>query len=131
MLDTMPSKVTTTAKCYATFFCQFYSKSHMIVKGITPGELAEWYANLDTGGYGFAEGFGEANQNMRSLDKMLNGYLEGLVNRVLSLIKVELSGINLSERDLTVIATLQWLEVLKLKMPSHGKVWEVVEGGFL
>ncbi|XP_019189613.1 PREDICTED: putative late blight resistance protein homolog R1C-3 [Ipomoea nil] len=48
----------------------------------------------------------------------------------LQLKKLTLSGINLSERDLTVIGTLQWLEVLKLENAFHGKVWEVVEGGF-
>nr|GMD82768.1 putative late blight resistance protein homolog R1A-10 [Ipomoea batatas] len=48
----------------------------------------------------------------------------------LQLKKLKLSGTNLSGRDLTVIGTLQWLEVLKLENAFHEKVWEVAEGGF-
>ncbi|XP_019170835.1 PREDICTED: putative late blight resistance protein homolog R1A-4 [Ipomoea nil] len=44
--------------------------------------------------------------------------------------KLSLNGINLSERDLTVIGMLPRLEVLKLKNVFHGKVWEVKERGF-
>nr|GMD81541.1 putative late blight resistance protein homolog R1A-4 [Ipomoea batatas] len=44
--------------------------------------------------------------------------------------KLRLSGLNLSERHLTVIGKLPWLKVLKLENSFHGKVWEVSEGGF-
>nr|GMD82786.1 putative late blight resistance protein homolog R1A-4 [Ipomoea batatas] len=45
--------------------------------------------------------------------------------------KLRLSGLNLSERHLTVIGMLPRLEVLKLENSFHGKVWEVSNGGFL
>ncbi|XP_019170828.1 PREDICTED: putative late blight resistance protein homolog R1A-10 [Ipomoea nil] len=45
--------------------------------------------------------------------------------------KLRLNGINLSERDLTVIGMLPQLEVLKLVNATFdGKVWEVEKGGF-
>nr|GMD80115.1 putative late blight resistance protein homolog R1A-4 [Ipomoea batatas] len=44
--------------------------------------------------------------------------------------KLRLSGLNLSERHLTVIGMLPCLKVLKLENSFHGKVWEVSEGGF-
>nr|GME01210.1 putative late blight resistance protein homolog R1A-4 [Ipomoea batatas] len=44
--------------------------------------------------------------------------------------KLRLSGLNLSERHLTVIGMLPWLKVLKLENSFHEKVWEVSEGGF-
>ncbi|XP_019172710.1 PREDICTED: putative late blight resistance protein homolog R1B-13 isoform X1 [Ipomoea nil] len=44
--------------------------------------------------------------------------------------KLKLSGTNISERDLNVIAMLPQLKVLKLENAFHGTVWEVAEGGF-
>ncbi|XP_031098315.1 disease resistance protein RPH8A-like [Ipomoea triloba] len=45
--------------------------------------------------------------------------------------KLKLSGTNISERDLTVIAMLRELRVLKLENAFHGTVWNsVVKGGF-
>nr|GMD76951.1 putative late blight resistance protein homolog R1A-4 [Ipomoea batatas] len=44
--------------------------------------------------------------------------------------KLRLSGLNLSERHLTVIGMLPRLKVLKLENSFHEKVWEVSEGGF-
>ncbi|XP_019150021.1 PREDICTED: putative late blight resistance protein homolog R1A-4 [Ipomoea nil] len=44
--------------------------------------------------------------------------------------KLSLNGINLSERDLTVIGKIRELEVLKLKNVFYGKVWEVEESRF-
>nr|GLL45121.1 putative late blight resistance protein homolog R1A-4 [Ipomoea trifida] len=44
--------------------------------------------------------------------------------------KLKLSGTNISERDLNVIAMLPRLEVLKLENAFHGTVWEVAERGF-
>nr|GMD81542.1 putative late blight resistance protein homolog R1A-4 isoform X1 [Ipomoea batatas] len=43
---------------------------------------------------------------------------------------LKLSGTNISERDLNVIAKLPQLKVLKLENAFHGKVWEVAKGGF-
>nr|GME05973.1 putative late blight resistance protein homolog R1A-4 [Ipomoea batatas] len=43
---------------------------------------------------------------------------------------LKLSGTNISERDLNVIAKLPQLKVLKLENAFHGKVWEVARGGF-
>nr|GLL45109.1 putative late blight resistance protein homolog R1A-4 isoform X1 [Ipomoea trifida] len=44
--------------------------------------------------------------------------------------KLKLSGTNISERDLNVIAMLPQLEVLKLENAFHGTVWEVAKEGF-
>nr|GME06582.1 putative late blight resistance protein homolog R1A-4 isoform X1 [Ipomoea batatas] len=44
--------------------------------------------------------------------------------------KLKLSGTNISERDLNVIAMLPQLKVLKLENAFHGTVWEVAKGGF-
>nr|GMD76949.1 putative late blight resistance protein homolog R1A-4 isoform X1 [Ipomoea batatas] len=44
--------------------------------------------------------------------------------------KLKLSGTNISERDLNVIAKLPQLKVLKLENAFHGKVWEIAKGGF-
>nr|GMC68736.1 putative late blight resistance protein homolog R1A-4 isoform X1 [Ipomoea batatas] len=44
--------------------------------------------------------------------------------------KLKLSGTNISERDLNVIAMLPGLKVLKLENAFRGTVWEVAEGGF-
>nr|GMD82430.1 putative late blight resistance protein homolog R1A-4 isoform X1 [Ipomoea batatas] len=44
--------------------------------------------------------------------------------------KLSLSGTNLSERDLMVIAKLPKLMVLKLKNALHGTVWKLPMGGF-
>nr|GLL45119.1 putative late blight resistance protein homolog R1A-4 [Ipomoea trifida] len=44
--------------------------------------------------------------------------------------KLKLSGTNISERDLNVIAMLPRLKVLKLENGFCGTVWEVAEGGF-
>ncbi|XP_019194576.1 PREDICTED: putative late blight resistance protein homolog R1A-10 [Ipomoea nil] len=44
--------------------------------------------------------------------------------------KLKLSGTNISEGDLNVIARLPQLEVLKLENAFHGTVWKVADGGF-
>ncbi|XP_031098870.1 putative late blight resistance protein homolog R1C-3 [Ipomoea triloba] len=44
--------------------------------------------------------------------------------------KLSLSGTNISGWDLTVIGSLQCLEVLKLENAFHEEVWRVAEGGF-
>ncbi|XP_019194479.1 PREDICTED: late blight resistance protein R1-A-like [Ipomoea nil] len=44
--------------------------------------------------------------------------------------KLKLSGANISERDLNVIAMLPQLIVLKLENSFHGAVWKVAERGF-
>nr|GMD82411.1 putative late blight resistance protein homolog R1A-4 isoform X1 [Ipomoea batatas] len=48
----------------------------------------------------------------------------------LGLKKLKLSGANISERDLNVIAMLPQLMVLKLENSFHGAVWKVAERGF-
>ncbi|XP_019166807.1 PREDICTED: putative late blight resistance protein homolog R1A-4 isoform X2 [Ipomoea nil] len=44
--------------------------------------------------------------------------------------KLKLSGTNISEGDLNVIARLPYLEVLKLENAFHGTVWKVANGRF-
>nr|GMD82412.1 putative late blight resistance protein homolog R1A-4 isoform X1 [Ipomoea batatas] len=44
--------------------------------------------------------------------------------------KLKLSGTNISENDLNVIAMLPNLMVLKLENAFRGTIWEVAKGGF-
>nr|GMD79946.1 putative late blight resistance protein homolog R1A-4 isoform X1 [Ipomoea batatas] len=63
----------------------------------------------------------QLQQKRISMDfSSLNGNLE----------KLKLSGTNISEEDLNVIAKLPNLMVLKLENAFHGIVWEVAQNGF-
>ncbi|XP_019198217.1 PREDICTED: putative late blight resistance protein homolog R1B-17 [Ipomoea nil] len=73
--------------------------------------------------------------NLKGLDKLSISISTGCIATLPELYpsglkKLKLSGTNMSEKDLTIIATLRELRVLKLENAFHGTVWNsVVKGG--
>ncbi|XP_019150051.1 PREDICTED: putative late blight resistance protein homolog R1A-4 isoform X2 [Ipomoea nil] len=74
--------------------------------------------------------------NLKGLEKLSISISTGCIAALPELYpsglkKLKLSGTNMSEKDLTIIATLRELRVLKLENAFHGTVWNsVVKGGF-